>query len=190
MGASTGGPQALATVLRALPAPFPWPIVIVQHIDPAFAPGLCEWLSLQTGHRVRAADDGAPPGSGRVHLAATADHLIVDASGRMRYTAEPQDAVYRPSVDAFFGSLASAGATPGIAVVLTGMGRDGAAGLASLRSAGWFTVAQDRATSVVWGMPGAAAEIGASAKVLPVESIGPEIVARLPASPGRSRRPG
>ncbi len=189
VGASTGGPQALAVVLRALPKPFPQPIVIAQHIDPSFASGLCEWLSQETGHRALPAAEGAALASGVVYLAATADHLILDSSGRIRYTAQPRDAVYRPSVDVFFSSLRSAGAAPGVAVVLTGMGRDGAAGLAALRAAGWFTIAQDKATSVVWGMPGAAAEIGAAARVLPVQSIGAEIAARLAAPLHHARRP-
>lgn len=188
IGASTGGPQALAVVLRDILRPFPWPIVIIQHIDMMFATGLCEWLVQETGHTVKAALDGDAPTPGVVHLAATGDHLIVDSIGRMRYSAEPRNAIYRPSVDVFFDSLRASGAAPGIAAVLTGMGRDGAAGLASLRSAGWFTIAQDKATSVVWGMPGASAELNAAVKVLPVHSIGLEIAARVPASRSARRQ--
>lgn len=178
IGASTGGPQALATVLRAIERPARWPIVIVQHIDAMFAAGLSEWLSRETSHRVVTARHDDEPAPGTLLLASSQDHLVLDASGHLRYTPEPRDMPFRPSVDVFFESLASAGAQPGIAAILTGMGRDGAAGMGTLRRAGWHTVAQDRATSVVWGMPGAAAQSGAAVEVLPIESIGPAIDAR------------
>jgi two-component system response regulator WspF len=179
IGASTGGPQALATVLRVLPRPTPWPIIIVQHIDAMFATGLSEWLSKETGQRVIAAADGDAPEPGVMLMACTNHHLILDASGRVRYTEEPRDLVYRPSVDVFFGSLVPAGIRPGVALLLTGMGRDGAAGMASLRAGGWQTIAQDKATSVVWGMPGAAVQLGAATDVLPIESIGAAVVAGM-----------
>ncbi len=179
IGASTGGPQALASVLGSLPRPVPWPVVIVQHVDPAFAPGLADWLSRETGQGVEIARGGEAPAPGRILLAATVDHLVIDGDGRLRYAREPRDLVYRPSVDVFFDSIAAAGAAPGVAVLLTGMGRDGAAGLARLRSAGWHTIAQDEATSVVWGMPAAAVEIGAAREVLPIGGVGAAIAARL-----------
>ncbi len=172
VGASTGGPEALAALLRAVPRPAPWPIIIVQHIDEQFAPGLAEWLSRETGHTVAPARPDAPPASGSVLLACTNDHLVLDPSGRLRYTPEPREAVYRPSVDVFFGSLLAAAARPGVAALLTGMGRDGAAGLAALRAAGWITLAQNKDTSVVWGMPGAAAQMGAATEVLPIGALG------------------
>jgi two-component system response regulator WspF len=178
IGASTGGPEALATVLRSLPKPAPWPIIIVQHIDEMFASGLSEWLTRETGHRVVAAASDAVPEPGCVHLASSSDHLIVQ-SGRVRYTAVPREVVYRPSVDVFFQSLLTAGVQQGVAVILTGMGRDGASGMASLRTAGWTTIAQDRATSVVWGMPGAATQMGAAMQTLPIDKIGAAISAAL-----------
>jgi two-component system response regulator WspF len=89
---------------------------------------------------------------------------------------EPREVCFRPSVDVFFKSLLAHWPEPGVAVVLTGMGRDGASGLYSLRKAGWHTIAQDEATSVIWGMPRAAAEIGAAVKVLPVSEIGAAVV--------------
>jgi two-component system response regulator WspF len=153
--------------------------VIIQHIDPSFAPGLATWLFGETGHRVEVAGADDAPAQGRILLAGTADHMIVNGAGRLRYTPDPREMVYRPSVDVFFDSLAAARASPGVAVVLTGMGRDGAAGLGRLRSAGWHTIAQDKATSVVWGMPGAAVEIGAAAEILPIGQVGPAIAARM-----------
>lgn len=175
IGASTGGPQALATVLLSMKSCAPWPIVIVQHIDPTFAPGLAEWLTRATGLCVEVARSGDAPAPGRILLGATSDHMILDRAGRVSYVSEPVELVYRPSVDVLFDSALAARATPGVAVVLTGMGRDGAAGLLRLRTAGWHTIAQDKDTSVVWGMPGAAVELGAPAQTLPIGDIGQAI---------------
>ncbi len=97
-------------------------------------------------------------------------HLVLSPDRRLRYEEEPRSAVHKPSVDVFFESLV-AQASPGLAILLTGMGRDGAEGLAKLRRAGWSTVAQDEKTSIVWGMPRAAAEIGAAQQVLPLQAI-------------------
>ncbi len=159
IGASTGGPQALVRILSDLPHPLLWAIVIVQHIDPVFAPGLAKWLAEETSLDVEVAHPGEPYAMGTVAVANTDDHLVVDRNGRYRHVKEPAEQVYRPSVDVFFHSLLQAGVAPAVAVLLTGMGRDGAAGLLALRRAGWHTIAQDRATSVVWGMPGAAVEL-------------------------------
>ena len=112
---------------------------------------------------------------GTVYLACTDDHLILNTYGRLTYVRQPDDAIHRPSVDVFFESLLRAPVRPGTAILLTGMGRDGAAGLKSLREAGWVTIAQDQATSVVWGMPGAVAKAGLAAEILPLNSIGPTI---------------
>lgn len=188
IGASTGGPQALATVLRAIPRPAPWPIFIVQHIDAMFAAGLSEWLSKETGHRVTTAVSGDVPAPGGILLACSGDHMILDPSGRVRYSAEPRELVYRPSVDVFFESLPPAGVQPGVAVLLTGMGRDGASGMASLRASGWITLAQDRASSVVWGMPGAAVQLGAASEVLSIDAIGDAITAGMRAQASKSGR--
>jgi two-component system response regulator WspF len=183
IGASTGGPQALATVLRSFPTSTQCPVVIVQHIDPTFAPGLAGWLSQETGRRVEVARPGDTPAPKRILLASTSDHVIIDSAGRLGYTPEPREQLYRPSVDVFFDSIARARAAPGVAALLTGMGRDGALGLARLRASGWHTIAQDKATSVVWGMPGAAVEIGAAVESLPIDLIGSAIAARMTAAP-------
>jgi two-component system response regulator WspF len=172
IGASTGGPQALRTVFQKLPRPLPFPIVVVQHLATDYVPGLAKWLTDETQLCVELVERGDAPKSGCVQIACTEDHLILDGTGRLRYVREPVNNVYRPSVDAFFGSLRSAPIAPGVAVLLTGMGRDGAAGMKALRDAGWDTIAQDEASSVVWGMPGAASKIGAAARVLPIDAIG------------------
>ncbi len=167
IGASTGGPQALAAVLprgTALPAP----VVIVQHIDRAFAPGLAEWLARETGQTVVLAQEGHAPTVGTIHVACSDDHLVL-VNGLFMHRAEPRTLAHRPSVDVFFESLV--GTPCGVAVLLTGMGRDGAEGLRALRRAGWHTIAQDQATSVVWGMPGAAVALGAAVEVLPIQRI-------------------
>lgn len=179
IGASTGGPQALLTVLAALPRPVPCCGVIVQHVDPAFAPGLAQWLARETCLPVEAVQARVPLAEGRFYLACTDDHLILDGRGQLGYEREPVNEVYRPSVDVFFKSLLTAPVAPGTAVLLTGMGRDGAVGLRALRDAGWHTIAQDEATSVVWGMPGAAARLGAPIETLPIQDIGAAISRRL-----------
>lgn len=170
IGASTGGPQAIQRVLMDLPKPLPVPVAVVQHIDERFVDGLCQWLGETTGHRVVPSVDG-PWHRGDVVVASGDRHLVVDAGG-YHHDPAPEDVVHRPSVDRLFESAADSGIAPGVAVLLTGMGRDGAAGLGRLRAAGWHTVAQDEASSVVWGMPGSAVRAGGAEEVLPLDSIG------------------
>jgi two-component system response regulator WspF len=176
IGSSTGGPNALAEFLTDLPRSFDSPMVLVQHVDSGFASGLARWLTDRSNRRVEVAQNGDMPTRGRVLLAGTNDHIVLDPDRRLRYVEEPREVCFRPSVDVFFKSLLAHWPEPGVAVVLTGMGRDGASGLYSLRKAGWHTIAQDEATSVIWGMPRAAAEIGAAMKVLPVSEIGAAVV--------------
>jgi two-component system response regulator WspF len=179
IGSSTGGPAAVAKVLSAFPKGFRATVVIVQHIDEAMAQGMADVLSQETGHRVEAAEAGVRPRPGQILLARTDDHLILDRDGAFNYVAEPRDAWYRPSADVFFRSVAANWPQPGIGVLLTGMGRDGASGMLNLRRAGWLTIAQDEETCVVWGMPGAAAKLGAAERILPVSLIGPAIVEHI-----------
>jgi two-component system response regulator WspF len=171
LGASTGGPEALAQVLGGLPAGFPAAVVIAQHIAAAFAPGLASWLQGRTVLPVRVARAGDEPRPGEVLLAATDDHLVLRPDRRLAYTPDPADYPYRPSADAFFGSVAAHWPRPGVAALLTGMGSDGARGLAGLRRAGWLTLAQDEASCVVYGMPKAAVECGAACRVLPLAEL-------------------
>jgi two-component system response regulator WspF len=179
VGASTGGPKALCDLLLPLPHDWNVAVVIVQHVDVAFAPGLATWLTDRTGRLVRVAAEGCQPRAGDVLLAGTNDHLVMAAGGGLAYRAEPRDVFFRPSVDVFFDSVAAHAGKPGVAVVLTGMGRDGARGLAALRQKGWHTIAQDEATSVVWSMPKAAVEAAAAVEVLPVGRMPAVIAARL-----------
>lgn len=172
VGASTGGPQALATVLRAWPRPMPFAAVIVQHLDSHFVPGLAAWLSRETGHPVGLAGRGACPTPGSAWIAPGPDHLAFDHRGHFTAQTPRPDDLHHPSVDALFLSAAACSALRGCAALLTGMGRDGATGLLALRRSGWTTLAQDQATSVVWGMPGAAVRLEAATRTLPVEAIG------------------
>ena len=178
IGASTGGPRAVADVLRALPAPLPAAVIIVQHLSQPFMQGYADWLGAETGRPVALARAGQLVAAGDTLIAGEERHLALGPDGRLIYRVEPRAHPHRPSVDEFFDSLALH-ARPGIAVLLTGMGRDGADGLLRLRRAGWHTIAQDERTSVVWGMPGAAHRLGAAVETLPVEFIAGAIKARL-----------
>lgn len=175
IGASTGGPSALQRVLSDLPRPLPFAVLVLQHLEYSYVPGLATWLARETRRQVELthADQVIQPN--KVYLAHTHDHLLVDAGGRLRMNAAPDDRVHRPSIDVLFRSLVRYPGTPGVAAILTGMGDDGAAGMAQLAEAGWCTIAQDEATSIVWGMPGAAVRRGATNRVLPLDQIGAEI---------------
>ena len=171
IGASAGGPQALVTLLGGFPPDLKAAVVIVQHMDAQFAPNLATWLNQQSPLPVSIAMGGNRLEMGKVLLAGTNDHLVLGADLALHYTTHPEDYVYRPSVDVLFDSLVKNWLGKGVGVLLTGMGRDGAKGLLALRSAGWPTIAQDQATSVVYGMPKVAAEIGAATQILPLPSI-------------------
>jgi two-component system response regulator WspF len=177
LGASTGGPQALASVLGALPASLNAAVVVIQHVDKYFAPGFSRWLGERSSLPVSTAEPGERPARGRVAVASTDDHLILSENGTLRYTPEPEDYPYRPSVDVFFKSLASHWPKPGAAALLTGMGKDGAAGLLALRQKGWHTIAQDKETSMVYSMPKAAADLKAARDILPIGGIAHSLAA-------------
>jgi two-component system response regulator WspF len=179
MGTSTGGPLALAAILGALPADFPGAILVVQHIGAEYAGCLVDWLKARTPLTVRAAKAGDVPQAGTVLIAGSSDHMILTAERTLSYAREPADYPYRPSVTVLFESLARHWPARGLAVLLTGIGRDGAQGLLTLQEAGWRTIAQDQATSVVFGMPRAAMEMGAARHVLPLDQIGPFLCKQL-----------
>ena len=179
IGASAGGPTALAAVLGKLPADFHAGLVIVQHVDKAFAEGMAQWLDGQTPLRVRVAQAGDRPQPGEALLAATNDHLNLTRTGALDYAREPADTPYRPSVDVFFHSVVQHWQADAIGVLLTGMGRDGAIGLKAMRAKGYHTIAQDEATSAVFGMPKAAAALGAARTVLPLNKVAGELLALI-----------
>ena len=179
IGASTGGPKAIAGILAPLPADWNVAVIVVQHVDVAFAPGLAKWLGDQTGRPVRVIEEGHRPAAGDVLVAGTNDHLLFTKERTLVYREEPKQIFFRPSVDVFFWSVAEYWPTPGLAVLLTGMGSDGAKGLLALRARGWHTVAQDQASSIVWSMPKAAIELNAACEVLPLEGMPAAINAKL-----------
>lgn len=176
LGASTGGPQALAEIISRLPAKFGAAVVIAQHVDAAFARGLGQWMSEQADRQVTIIAEGHRPARNEILLAGTDDHLILGDDCCLHYTVKPRDLCYRPSIDVFFASVARNWTRPGVAALLTGMLHDGAEGLLELRKLGWKTIAQDEASSVVWGMPKAAVDLGAAEEILPVSQIADAIV--------------
>lgn len=178
IGSSTGGPAAVETILRALPADFPAAVVLIQHIDHEFVDGLVSWLAGRTPLPVALAQRGDRLQPGRVLVADSSHHLSLLPAGWLTYVDGPEGSLYVPSVDVFFGSAAQHAVAGSTGVLLTGLGRDGAAGLLSMRRAGLQTVAQDRATSVVYGMPGAAAQIGAAEQILPIGDIAAFLIKR------------
>lgn len=191
IGASTGGPQAIALCLGALPRPVTYPILIVQHLGVEFVVGFADWLAKGSHLPVRLVRERGRPEAGAVHLAALAHHLVAFPNGDIGVVEEPRDHLHKPSVDVLFESLVASDLC-GVAVLLTGMGRDGAQGLLSLRNAGWWTIAQDERSSVVWGMPGEAVRIGAACETLAVGAIGAAVAAGFArtAARGHTRRGG
>jgi two-component system response regulator WspF len=171
VGASAGGPAALATLLKQLPREFGGSIVIVQHIDAGFAPGMAQWLQQQSLLRVRLAGEGDLPRRGEVLLAGSNHHLVFKENSRLAYVEGAAADVYRPSVDTFFHSIVRHWQGKATGVLLTGMGRDGAAGLKALRENGYHTIAQDQKSCAVYGMPKAAVALNAAVEVLSVTAI-------------------
>jgi two-component system, chemotaxis family, response regulator WspF len=179
IGASAGGPTALAAILAGLPSAFPAPIVVIQHVDTQFAQGLADWLGGQCRLRVRLAKDGDRPQPGTVLLAGCGQHLVLSNPLRLTYSRHPADSSYLPSIDVFLESVDQYWRGAVVGVLLTGMGCDGARGLSALHRHGHHTIAQDQGSSAVYGMPKAAAELRAVTEILPLERIGPRLAGLL-----------
>jgi two-component system chemotaxis response regulator CheB len=174
IGASTGGPPAIERILRDLGGDVPVPILVVQHMPPGFTRAFAERLNIQLPLEVREPVDGEPLLPGTVYIARGGAHLrLADGAGGLAAAVgdEPEDASHRPSVDVLFASAAAAGVRA-VAILLTGMGQDGAAGMARLAERGALTIAQDEATSIIFGMPRAAAAAGGVREMLPLPEIG------------------
>ncbi len=171
IGASTGGPQAFEAVLSKLPANYPFPVICVQHISKGFLDSFILWLTDKVKLPVTVAKAGEKPELGRIYFAPDDANLELDAQGRFHLSLTP-DSLYYPSVDVTLHSLARYYRSKAIAVLLTGMGDDGASGLKAIADAGGLTIAQDEASSVVFGMPKAAIETGAAQKILNIGQIG------------------
>jgi len=176
LAASTGGPGALRSILDALPYDFPVPIVVVQHLASGFLPGFVEWLGTSCRLRVKSAREGDRLTPGSVYIAAEERHLEVTSTGVVRSTSDPPVDGFRPSASVMFESVGRAYGASGVGVILTGMGRDGVAGLRRIRTLGGRIIAQDEETCAVFGMPGAAIEAGLADFVLPLPSIAAKLV--------------
>lgn len=173
IGASTGGPWAVHTLLAELPPVPPAAVLVVQHISPGFEDGFAEWLATDLRRDVRIAQDGEVATPGTVRVAPAGADLLLESGGVLRLdAARPPRSVHRPSADELFLSCAASCPAVTAGVLLTGMGSDGAQGLAALRSAGGLTIVQDEASSVVFGMPRAALDAGAANIALPPQEIG------------------
>ena len=175
MVASTGGPKVFHAILNALPANFPLPILLVQHMGEGFIDGFASWLNSACPQTVVVANDGESPVAGKVYVAPGGRHLEVTGNGLRVTGAEPVSG-QRPSGTVLFNSMASSLGSRGLGVLLTGMGDDGASGLLAMRMAGGFTIAEDKSTAIIYGMPAAAASIGAACAQLPVDAIAGKIV--------------
>jgi two-component system chemotaxis response regulator CheB len=182
IGASTGGPDALSTVIGALPASLPVPVVVVQHMPPVFTRQFAERLDARCAVKVSEAVAGAPVLPGQVLVAPGDFHLrLRRVAGRVQATLDqgtPEN-YCRPAVDVLFRSAVQAYGGHVLGVVLTGMGADGARGAADIVGAGGSVVVQDEATSVVWGMPGAVVAAGLADRQLPLAGVAPAVLARL-----------
>ncbi len=187
IGASTGGPEALHRILSALPADFPLPILIVQHMAAGFLSGLCEWLDRSCPLPVRMAEDGERLLGGRVYIGPDERHLCVAPRLRAHLSDAPAENGIRPSVDCLFRSVRVVCGHRAIAILLTGMGADGVKEMKLLRDAGAMTIAQDEASSVIYGMPGEAVRTGAAGQQLSPSQIS-DMLERVAASASGRRR--
>ncbi len=182
IGVSTGGPTALGTILPQLPAEFPLPILLVQHMPPLFTRFLAERLCTSCRLPVKEATQGDPVAAGKILIAPGDFHMKVAANGaeaRVFLDQSPPQNSCRPSVDALFSSIGETYGGAVIAVILTGMGQDGLRGAEILKTQGASILAQDEASSVVWGMPGAVVNAGLADCVLPLDQVVPEILRRV-----------
>lgn len=179
IGASTGGPNAIAEVIKHLPEDLNAGLIIVQHIDADFIPSLAEWFDMNSALTIQPALHHDSIGNGIGFVAARNENLLVTSDHRVTYEKASDEAIYAPSIDVTFHSIAKVYGANAIGVLLTGMGNDGAAGLKAIRDAGGHTIAQDESSSLIYGMPRVAAEMNAAEFVLPVKKIAKQIMALL-----------
>jgi two-component system chemotaxis response regulator CheB len=176
VAASTGGPAALRTLLSNLPRGFPVPILVVQHIALGFGAGFADWLKSDCALRVKLADPGEKLEPGVVYVAPDDHHLLATNSGRAELSQTPKQEGFRPSANVLFGGVARAFGPLVVGVVLTGMGADGVLGLEEIRAGGGYVIAQDEASSIVYGMAREAVQRGVVDQVLSLDEIAPRLV--------------
>lgn len=191
IASSTGGPRALSVILSSLPADLKAPVLVAQHMCDGFTEGMVQWLDSNSRLAVHTAVHGEPITAGRVYVCPSERNMSVSAAGEIVLSARRKHDIYRPCCDMLLESVADVYASKAIGVILTGMGSDGAAGIARIRKAGGFTIAQDESSSAIFGMPKAAIESGCTTIVLPLDKIAAELVKQLwfdaPARSGADR---
>ncbi|HBB30644.1 MAG TPA: chemotaxis response regulator protein-glutamate methylesterase [Cyanobacteria bacterium UBA8803] len=183
VGASTGGPQALQELFSGLPSDFPVPVICVQHICFGFLQGLIDWLTSSCYLPIQIAEPGEVPKPGTIYFPPEQQHLELDGGGRFICSDLPPLEGHRPSVTVTFKSAVKYYGKATVGILLTGMGRDGAQGLQAIAHSGGFTIAQDEATSVIFGMPKEAIDLGAAKEVLPIQAIAPMLLTLLQTQP-------
>jgi chemotaxis response regulator CheB len=181
IGASTGGPPALATILRELPVDLDAAVLVVQHMAEGFLDGLARWLDEASPLDVKVAEDGDRLQAGRVYLAPAGRNMLLRPGYRLELAEPAVGQFHVPGVDATFHSVARVCGRRAVGVLLTGMGRDGAVGLQAMRHAGAGTIGQDESTCVVYGMPAAARALGAVDAELPLTEVAPAVAAAVQA---------
>jgi len=175
IASSTGGPMALCQLFSAIPENFPVPILLVQHNTAGFDKGFVQWLDGYAQLNVQIAEEGIYPSKGNVYVAPTEKHLVIGPTGMSFNDGAPVNS-QKPAADILFKSAAECFGNSLISVVLTGMGADGAEGTRNVKNAGGITIAQDEATSMIYGMPQAAAETGCVDIVLPLNEIAHKLI--------------
>ena len=187
IASSTGGPDAISVILSSLPAEFPSPIVIAQHISDGFASGMVEWLKGLTRLSVKVGSQGEDLKGGVVYISPSEKHMMVTQSRTLKFAERHPKDIYRPSCDMLLTSVAESCGPSGIGVILTGMGTDGVIGIRKIKEGGGFTFAQDEGSSVVFGMPKAAIDLGCVDSVLPLTEMAAGLVRRLTVKSQRAR---
>ena len=179
IGTSTGGPRALQEIITRLPKNLPCGVLIVQHMPPGFTRSLAERLNSLSDVQVKEAEPNEPIRPGWVYIAPGDHHMRVERNGAqkiLRLTQDPLIGGHRPAVDPMFDSVAQAYGKQTVAVLLTGMGHDGAQGMKKIKESQGFTIAEDQSTSVVFGMPKSAIELGVVDRVVPLQAVAAEII--------------
>jgi two-component system, chemotaxis family, protein-glutamate methylesterase/glutaminase len=179
IGVSTGGPKAMQQIISQLPVNFPLPIVCTQHISVGFLESLVSWLASESFLKIKIAEIGEKPLPGTIYYAPEKYHLEIDSKGKFCYSSAPPINSHRPSVNIMFQSLAQFYGKSVIGILLTGMGQDGVIGMQEIARCGGLTIAQDEASSVIFGMPQEAIKLGVVRQVLPLEKIIPFLLSQV-----------
>jgi two-component system chemotaxis response regulator CheB len=176
IASSTGGPKAISVILSMFPEDFPYPVVIAQHISNDFVTGMAEWLDGLSKIKVKIPEEGEKLTGNTIYLSPADKHMCIASRKQIAFQETTMNDIYFPSCDILLGSIADVYGKNTVGVILTGMGNDGVSGIGKIRNAGGFTIAQDEASSVIFGMPKIAIDNGSIDRVLPLPDICPEIV--------------